>query len=755
LRDVRNPAWYRVRIARDGFLGFVLELSEQDQTTDDYDFAVYDATGGKTCDDLTLFDERSCNYADRRGNTGANGMGESSSQGSRGTNFNARIPVKRGEEYLILISNYAANPRSAGYRLNFSSSTLGIIDRSGGRTSTPNTASNLLSAIVPEGACQVRQCRVNFSTDIRCASVNDQTFVLQSSNNAALGDIPCRIVPSERCQKSPQNNYERSFSLQFAVPLTQSGTYSLRIQRPALDLCGNAVEGATTLTIRLNPEPLTLRVGGYDYLCNGASTYLFADIAQSPQSQQSSDSYRYEWSKNGSVLRGEVRNFLVTSELAEYRLFVEDTLTGCSQGASIRVRDGNDFKPRIQPSPSVNICANDSVRLDAGGDLEQIQWFFRGFPLGNERSRYLQVSSGGEYSVRAVRNGCEATSDAVRVNIQPIPSLSQASNFFTVNGNSVTCNVPAARYEWLLDGMTLDTTPAQTRTEQTRTGQTIVPPRSGKLSVRLFTEAGCSVSSTLAVPPIDFNRIAAEAEVRIPDTLKAPQNRLIKLPLLLESMNLAALRAAGVTGIRATLRMNARLLIPEDKRIMGDSVQNIGNDWQRTILINTDLPTQFSSNTASLLDTLTFRAMLGNTTSTMILLENLETMPLASMATLSAKHGAFTLTNVSTRATIRLITGATTMLLTLTTAPNPASEGFSMRILVQNNSLQNFPPIAWKLHDLYGREVLSHLTTITVNQGESCLLEERVNTITLSQGVYVLSVECGAERVNTRVEVVR
>lgn len=739
LRSIRNPVWYRVRIAQDGFLGFLVELAPEDQR-DDYDFAVFDATGGKTCDDLTLFDERSCNYADKAGNTGANGLGESNTANSRGNNFNARIPVKSGEEYLILISNYLASATSKGYRLNFASSDAGVIDRS----TNPNTVPRLASVDVPAGACQVRTCTVRFTSEIRCASVNDQTFLLQIQNGLPGSEIPCRVVPSARCATSP-NNFERNFDLTFAVPVTRSGLYSLRLAKPVLDLCGNAVEGATTLTITLNPQPLTLTLGGYDYVCSGAATYLFAAFGNAPQIPEGR--FTYEWSKSGAVLPDERGNFLLARELGEYRLSVEDTLTGCTAVATLSVRDGNGFQPRIEPSV-VSLCANDSTRLDAGGDLDNIQWFFRGFPLGNERSRYLWVIGFGTYSVRASRNGCEGTSNQIVVNSLPIPNVGQAAPILNVQGNIVTCTVPAVRYEWTLDG-----SPIQDASGKPSTGNRVVPRGSGKIAVRMFTDKGCTVLSSDIGGDVNLQRVSAEATLRIPDTLGAAQNQLVRIPFFLQTSSLDSLRRAGVTGFRATLRLNARLLSPEDKRITTDTVQNL----ERRINASFELPQRGNFTSAQMLDSLTFRTMLGNTSTTALTLDSLETTPLSGLASLTAVSGLFTLINISTRATIRLITTTSvtiSMITSLKTSPNPAQE--RARVSYEVSTVSKEPlPVLLTLTDTFGRLVYAAPHRMITASDGTQTVEEQIETHNLPQGVYILVLYVGAERVSRRVEVLR
>ncbi len=750
LRNVRNPTWYRLRIGRDGLLGFVLELTPEDQETDDYDFAVYDATGGKTCADLTLFDERSCNYSQRTGNTGANGSTPSQSVSSSGGRFNARIPVKAGEEYLLLVSNYDVSPDSKGYRLNFAPSTPGIFDRS-------SAAIPRLQSVRPTDiSCIVRELTVNFSGLLRCQSVSDSTFLLRGENPALV--LPLRVVPSERCTLS-RENYEQTFRLALPQALSQSGQYRLEIRKPALDLCGNAVMGSTSFTIALEANALRVELGGYDFVCEGGTAYIGSTLRTASGQELSAAArrnLRFRWADDNGTIRGETREFLSASKPSLYALLVEDTVSGCVANASFRIRQGGDFKPRIVPN-SVSLCPDETAVLDAGVDVENIQWFFNGTALGSSSggtSRFLRVTGdGAAYTVAASRNGCRALSDAVIAVRRGAVLLTPGQALIRTEGNALSVNIPASRYEWSLDGVPFASGRAQK----------VVPPRSGKVSVRLFSEDGCATASAAVGGDIDFVRFPADVLLRVPDTLQAAQNEVLQLPILLETQNTSALQRSGVTGLRARLRMNARLLSPEDKRLLGDTVLNSANNAERTMRIEMPLSDAFFTNllpqNPRVLDSYTFRAMLGNTSATMILLDSLETMPLAGMADVQALGGMFRLMRVSTQSTIRLITGATIML-TLQTAPNPASEAFEVLARVSDAADVPVPMriLRMNVYDIQGKSLYSSMYAglRLGNDGKSILHREIISTQNLSQGAYMLVVRFGEDIIATkRIEVVR
>ncbi len=750
LRDVRNAAWYRLRIGRDGFLGFTLELTPQDQETDDYDFAIYDATGGKTCADLTLFDERSCNYSQETGNTGANGQTTRQSVSANGGRFNARIPVKAGEEYLLLVSNYEVAPTSKGYRLNFASSTPGIFDR----TSAP--VPRLQSVRPADISCIVRELTVNFSGLLRCQSVSDSTFVLRRENLAS--ELALRVVPSERCALT-RENYEQTFRLVLPQALSQSGQYRLEIRKPALDLCGNAVAGSTSFTIALEANALRVELGAYDFVCEGGTAYIGSTLRTASGQELSAAArrnLRFRWADDNGTMRGETRDFLSASKPSLYALLVEDTVSGCVANASFRIRQGGDFKPRIVPN-AVSLCPDESAVLDAGADIDDIQWFFNGTALGSSSGgtgRFLRVTGdGAAYTVAASRNGCRGLSDAVIAARRTAVLLTPGQALIRTEGNAVSVNVPASRYEWALDGVPFASGRAQK----------VVPPRSGKVSVRLLSEDGCATASASIGADINFVRLPAEALLRLPDTLQAAQNELLRLPMLLETQNPSALQRSGVTGFRARLRMNARLLSPEDMRLWGDTVLNSANNAERTVRVEMPLSDAFFTNllpqNPRVLDSYTFRTMLGNTAATMILLDSLETMPLAGMADVQALGGMFRLMRVSTQSTIRLITGATIML-TLQTAPNPASEAFEVLARVSDVAAVPAPMriLRMNVYDIQGKSLYSSLYTglRTEDDGKSILHRERISTQHLSQGAYMLVVRFGEEVIATkRIEVVR
>ena len=115
-----NCVWYSLTTTSAGNLGFTLIIPD---TTDDYDWAVYNMTGGAGCPDNYVGGAPmvSCNWSGDEGNTGPNGLDTPSVQDGNGSAFNALIPVNSGETYYIIVNYYHGN--QSGYTMDFSPST--------------------------------------------------------------------------------------------------------------------------------------------------------------------------------------------------------------------------------------------------------------------------------------------------------------------------------------------------------------------------------------------------------------------------------------------------------------------------------------------------------------------------------------------------------------------------------------------------------------------------------------------------------
>ncbi|MGB1241924.1 MAG: T9SS type A sorting domain-containing protein [Chitinophagales bacterium] len=208
----RNSVWYKLRIVEDGDLAFSLI---PDDFTDDYDWAVFnitDADCGDIFNDSTLL--VSCNYSSDMGITGATGATNQTSGGGPDSNQNAVIPVKKGEIYVINVSQFS--PSLKGYIMDFSASTVSI-----GENSAPviGAINDFLEGIDSE------TLQLNFTDDIQCQSIEDMVFQIEGYE----------LTNETLCNES---GYASIF-VYTIEPELELGFHDLKIVGTIANVCGN------------------------------------------------------------------------------------------------------------------------------------------------------------------------------------------------------------------------------------------------------------------------------------------------------------------------------------------------------------------------------------------------------------------------------------------------------------------------------------------------------------------------------------
>jgi hypothetical protein len=116
-----NSAWYMLNIERDGEL--VMDVLPQD-STNDYDFLIYKYTDVNFCNDLLtkkiapLRSNLSKNNIKTNGKTGLSASAKNDFTGKdSGDNYSKALPVKKGEQYLLVLNN--VSEKGKAYNLNF------------------------------------------------------------------------------------------------------------------------------------------------------------------------------------------------------------------------------------------------------------------------------------------------------------------------------------------------------------------------------------------------------------------------------------------------------------------------------------------------------------------------------------------------------------------------------------------------------------------------------------------------------------
>ncbi|MCB0686843.1 MAG: gliding motility-associated C-terminal domain-containing protein [Saprospiraceae bacterium] len=271
--DERNSIWYTFTVNKEGDFGFVLTPND---SQDDYDWALFDITKANCSD---IYSDRSllvsCNAAGGEscnGITGADGKSMFNNQGG-GCGFNppdgsigysarnALVPVKKGNTYVLLVSNWTGSTN--GYKIDFSpSGDLGIFD----------TEAPVIADMETPKDCQINFMNIRFSENIQLSSILPENFVLHGPNeNHAV------ILHSEVL--SVNGTYDKNFRLLFDPPLSEPGDYRLEIRvdglSDILDLCGNALQSTEDIVFLIDETPLLPPFDPIDsVLCLGSSLLL-------------------------------------------------------------------------------------------------------------------------------------------------------------------------------------------------------------------------------------------------------------------------------------------------------------------------------------------------------------------------------------------------------------------------------------------------------------------------------------------------
>jgi hypothetical protein len=252
--------------------------------------------------------------------------------------------------------------------------------------------------------------------------------------------------------------------------------------------------GEVTLTAVFNPGcERTSQPYSYNSFvqnCDHDPTIFPEDLVLCPNESdtlftQTADSYR--WFRGGTLIEGAEDAFLVVNQFqdAGFSFQVESTLNGCAEMSPEVLVDGWVFLP-LTVSTEGNLdplCEGDALILEVLPPFtENIQWLFNGNPVqfGNELT--LEITESGTYAVNASTEICPAyneTSINLDYTFQPRPQ--PVINYFQVS-NTLSADVQAVSYVWMLDGEII---PGATT-------QIITPAAEGNYTVTATYSNGCS-----------------------------------------------------------------------------------------------------------------------------------------------------------------------------------------------------------------------------------------------------------------------
>ncbi|MDQ3192967.1 MAG: gliding motility-associated C-terminal domain-containing protein, partial [Bacteroidota bacterium] len=308
-------------------------------------------------------------------------------------------------------------------------------------------------------------------TDAGCSATSAPTTVTvnPSTNPTITANGPLTFCQGDSVVLISSNTTDNSWS---SGETTQSITVFLSSNITVTDVSGcGGTSATTTVTVNPNPTP-TISTNGPVAFCQGDSVTL-----------TSSNASGYEWIPGGQTTQS-----ITVNSSDNYSVTITDA-NGCEgTSASTTVT--------VNPNPSPVITANGSTTFCQGGSVTLTSSSASGYEWipGGQTTQSITVNSSDNYSVTVTdANGCEGTSAATTVTVNPNPSpIISASGPTTIcQGDSVTLtSSTAAYYEW---------------NPGVETTQSITVNTSDNYSVIVIDGNGCQGTSTITSVVVNSN----------------------------------------------------------------------------------------------------------------------------------------------------------------------------------------------------------------------------------------------------------
>ncbi|WP_242927046.1 PKD domain-containing protein [Pontibacter vulgaris] len=190
-----------------------------------------------------------------------------------------------------------------------------------------------------------------------------------------------------------------------SIEVSTSGSYSVVITSGACTSTSDAV------AVTVNTPP-TATISGNSSFCAGSSITLTANTDKGTV---------FQWYKDGVLIPDAddatltVDAALQTVDEASYTVAITDA-KGCATTSNAKLVTKTPLPvATIAPAGSVAICAGSKVTLTAS-EGDSYEW------SNGATTRSIEVSAADSYTVEVTTNGCSATSEAVEVTVNPLPT---------------------------------------------------------------------------------------------------------------------------------------------------------------------------------------------------------------------------------------------------------------------------------------------------------------------------------------------
>lgn len=246
-----NSMWLRLEITTSGTLVFSITPIIP---TDDYDFAVVDATNG--CSGLTSANAIRCNFNNNNPGSnvnGAIGLNTTSTfpsifSGTFGNSYCQQINANAGDVYLVMINNF-------GYYTGVGGPTSGFtIDFSGSTAVFNQPPPPKFQQILP--FCDLsQQITVQLNTNVLCSSIASDGSDFSLSPGGTI-----QSVQGINC--TGPSGYTNKIKISFSSPLP-NGDYSIHAQTGSdgnslLGLCNSELMLPDSLNFHVGLDPITV-----------------------------------------------------------------------------------------------------------------------------------------------------------------------------------------------------------------------------------------------------------------------------------------------------------------------------------------------------------------------------------------------------------------------------------------------------------------------------------------------------------------
>ena len=299
-----------------------------------------------------------------------------------------------------------------------------------------------------------------------CTPVKDSIMVTAVSHTAILDLGPdTSLCPGNTIVLHASNLFLswiwQDGSTDSVFTANKAGVYWVKVT----DSCGNIISDTVNIKVAsINP----LYVGPDRNKCNNDTLHLDAP----------SGFLNYKWSPDYNIGPGPdtLADIIVNPQVNTSYVLVAEKTPGCFVTDTIRVTV--KVSPPIYLGNDTSFCAGQSATLDAGSGFDSYIW------NTGSVSQSITASQQGNYSVKAIVDGCTSYDTLTIINVSPLPSFSLGNDTALCQGKLLhyDFNLPQASYQW--------------STGSTLNDENISLPGTYWLKV---TESGCSNSDTINV----------------------------------------------------------------------------------------------------------------------------------------------------------------------------------------------------------------------------------------------------------------